>query len=186
MSGSTIGLGWEIRKLAFSILSILNLFCCPGTCWCKTIRIYKVKHFLQKKSSPMITYWLPSKYLWALVTCTTQAVWSTHTNLFTVTYHLSLAEDSPRPLGSPHLEWSGKVVEVILWAINVDSEKVFQCWDGHPVSEWGLDQVLSAEASLTLHCWHWQKEVAPGSFSNGWKGVAVLDSQAADISNSTS
>ena len=30
MSGHTIGFGWEIRKLAFWQLSILDLICCPG------------------------------------------------------------------------------------------------------------------------------------------------------------
>ena len=30
MSGNIIGFGWEIRKLAFWKLSILDLICCPG------------------------------------------------------------------------------------------------------------------------------------------------------------
>ena len=31
MSGNIIGFGWEIRKLAFWKLSILDLICCPGS-----------------------------------------------------------------------------------------------------------------------------------------------------------
>ena len=65
MSGNTIGFGWEIRKLAFWKLSILDFICCPDYCMCcKKTNTLKVTFILQNMDCKgryylwKIRYWM--------------------------------------------------------------------------------------------------------------------------------
>ena len=45
MNGHTIGIGWDIRKLAFWIPLILDLICCPGCISCNVFKAIQSQHF---------------------------------------------------------------------------------------------------------------------------------------------